>query len=136
MKKKHTKDSRRICVSSPRPPFPVPSPVIRSERLPLLPQRVGNGNVAVMVPVLNVIIISKRKKERKKKKKHTKGLETHVRLESPIPCSLLDIQYIPCKSAAPQHVGGDVAIGVVLGVVDGRNKGEKEQRVENINMIM
>ena len=80
MKKKHTKDSRRRCVSSPLPPFPVP---IHSEQLPLLPRRDGIGKVAVMVPMLNVIIISK-KKERKKKK-HTKGLETHMRLESPIP---------------------------------------------------
>jgi hypothetical protein len=81
-----------------------------------------------MVPVLNVIIISRRKK--KKKKKHTKGLETHLHLESPIPCSVLGNQSIPCQRAGPQHVGGgDVAIGVVLGVVDGRrNEGRKEQQ--------
>jgi hypothetical protein len=83
--------------------------------------------------VLNVIIISKRKTRKKERgKKLTKGLETHVRLEYPIPCSLLDIQFIPCQPDAPGHVGGgDVAIGVVLGVVVGGMKERKNSGASN-----
>jgi hypothetical protein len=85
---------------------------------------VSNGDVAV----LNVIIISRReKKEGKKTYQRTRDASAS---RVPVPCSVLGNQSIPYQRAGPQHVGGgDVAIGVVLGVVDGRrNEGRKEQQ--------
>ena len=68
----------------PIPRFPLLSPGIRSEKTVRRCQRVGNSDVAIMVPVLNVIIISiRKKKKKKKKKKDTKGLPVPILVSNP-----------------------------------------------------